>query len=222
MLITFFFSVTGILLSPLLGQYNTGRYFVIGNFLIMKWLRLCCGVKLVVEGQLPTPNHPYVVIVNHQSQWETFFLQWFLYPVATVLKKELLSIPFFGHALKTMQAIGIDRSKPREAIKQTLEQGIDRLDKGYNLLIFPEGTRSPHGQLGNFARGGANIAIRAEKAIIPIAHNAGKCWPSKSRIIYPGTVTLVVGQPVATADRDPRAITQEIQDWIAEQCQRIG
>ncbi len=221
-LIALFFSTSGVLLSPLLGQFNTGRYFVIGNRLIMLWLRLCCGVRLQIEGELPKPHYPYVVVANHQSQWETFFFQWYLYPVATVLKKELLSIPFFGKALRTMQAIGIDRSKPREAIRQTLEEGVDRLQRGYSLLIFPEGTRNPPGKLGNFARGAANIAIRAEESILPIAHNAGHCWPAKSRIIYPGTITLVIGKPVATENREARELTQELQTWFEEQCQRIA
>jgi 1-acyl-sn-glycerol-3-phosphate acyltransferase len=220
--ITVFFSATGVLISPFVSPYNNGRYFVVGNWLIIKWLRVCCGVRLKIEGQMPSPKAPFVVMANHQSQWETFFLQWYLFPVATVLKKELLSIPFFGTALKTMKSIGIDRDNPRASIRQIMEEGVDRISNNYNLLIFPEGTRMPPGQFGNFARGGAGISIKADVPIIPIAHNAGRCWPAKSHVIQPGLITVVVGEPIYPEGREAKQLTQDVAEWIKQQCERIG
>lgn len=220
-LITVFFSLTGIAFTFYLPFHKRSRYFIIGNFLIVGWLRLCCGVRTTVVGTLPKQT-PYVALSKHQSQWETFYLQWFLSPVATVVKKELFSVPFFGWALRMMNAIGIDRSNPRAALKQTMEMGLSRLNQKYNLLIFPEGTRVAPGVRGNYARSGASIAVAAGVPVLPIAHNAGHCWPTKSLVIYPGTITLVIGQPIATEGRDSKAVMEEVASWIEARCAEIG
>lgn len=220
-LITVFFSLSGIALTWFLPFHVRGKYFVIGNSLIVKWLWLCCGVKTRVIGTLPQQT-PYVAISKHQSQWETFYLQWYLFPVATVVKKELFSVPFFGWALRMMNAIAIDRSNPRAALRQTLEKGLQRLASGYNLLIFPEGTRIPHGQKGNYARSGAQIAVKAGVPVLPIAHNAGAVWPGKSFMIRPGTVTLVVGELIHPENKDSKTLMAEVEAWIEARCEEIG
>lgn len=219
-IITLFFSISGILFTWFLPFHLRGRYFVIGNTLIILCLRLFCGVRTQVIGSLPSASKgPYVALAKHQSQWETFYLQWFLFPVATVVKKELLSIPFFGWALRMMNAIGIDRSNPRTAMRQTMEKGTQRLRDGYNLLIFPEGTRVNHGERGKYARGGAGIAVKAGVPILPIAHNAGRLWPAKSLIIHPGVVTLHIGELMDSDGRDPKQLSEEAGEWIEARCQ---
>ncbi|WP_372878180.1 lysophospholipid acyltransferase family protein [Spongiibacter marinus] len=219
-LITLFFSVTGIVFTWFLPFHIRGRYFVIGNALIIVCLRLFCGVRTRVVGELPA-QQPYVALAKHQSQWETFYLQWFLFPVTTVVKKELLSVPFFGWALRMMNAIGIDRSNPRAAMRQTMEQGTRHLANDCNLLIFPEGTRVPHGVRGKYARGGAGIAVKAGVPILPIAHNAGRLWPPKSLLIRPGTVTLWIGGLIDTHDGDPKALAEQAAEWIEQHCDKM-
>src|SRR5690606_40547463 len=77
-----------------------------------------------------------------------------LFPYTTlfrsILKKELLRIPFFGWGLATTRPIAIDRSNPVQALKDVKKKGLARLQQGNNLLIFPEGTRIPLGQVGNY------------------------------------------------------------------------
>ena len=160
-------------------------------------------------------------MAKHQSQWETFYLQWFLFPVATVVKRELFSIPFFGWALRMMNAIGIDRSNPRAAIRQTMEQGLSRLRNNYNVLIFPEGTRTPVGVRGKYARSGAGMAIEAGVPVLPIAHNGGKLWPARGLRIKPGTVILVIGDAIPTAGRESKELSLEVENWIEAQCELI-
>ncbi|MBU0537676.1 MAG: 1-acyl-sn-glycerol-3-phosphate acyltransferase [Gammaproteobacteria bacterium] len=219
-LITVFISVTGLLFTSFLPFHIRGRYFVLGNAAIIYWLRICCGVKTEIRGSLPK-QLPYVAMAKHQSQWETFYLQWYLFPVATVVKRELFNIPFFGWALRMMNAIGIDRSNPRAAMRQTMEQGLARLNNKYNVLIFPEGTRTPIGTRGRYARSGSGMAIAAGVPVVAIAHNGGKLWPVKGLRIMPGTVTLVIGEPIATEGRESRELTLEIENWIEAQCELI-
>ncbi|WP_295873344.1 1-acyl-sn-glycerol-3-phosphate acyltransferase [uncultured Zhongshania sp.] len=219
-LITVFICTTGLLFTSFLPFHVRGRYFVLGNAAIILWLRICCGVKTEVRGKLPS-TVPYVAMAKHQSQWETFYLQWFLFPVATVVKRELFSIPFFGWALRMMNAIGIDRSNPRAAIRQTMEQGLSRLRNNYNVLIFPEGTRTPVGVRGKYARSGAGMAIEAGVPVLPIAHNGGKLWPARGLRIKPGTVILVIGDAIPTAGRESKELSLEVENWIEAQCELI-
>lgn len=220
MLITIFFSVTGVLIFGWMPFKVRGRYFILGNGLIVWWLCLVCGVRYRVVGTLP--QGPYVALSKHSSQWETFFLQWYLFPVCVVLKRELLRIPFFGWALKRMEAIPIDRGNPRQAFRQTITVGAKRLRDGYNVLIFPEGTRIPFGQTGRYARGGAGLAIAGGVPVVPIAHDAGRYWPTRQFLIRPGTVTLVIGDAIPTAGRDSRELTDQVREWIEGQVAELS
>jgi 1-acyl-sn-glycerol-3-phosphate acyltransferase len=75
----------------------------IGEWLILRridfvlfWLGLCCGISVKVSGNIDSLKSPSVVVSNHQSNWKAFFFQQYFTPLCTILKKELLNIPFFG------------------------------------------------------------------------------------------------------------------------------
>ncbi len=220
--LTVFFSLTGVLLFSLLPFRVRGRYMTGWNWCCLQWLRLTCGVSYRVIGAENLPDTPYVAVSKHQSQWETFFLQAYLFPVCFVLKQELLKIPLFGWGLRLMNPIAIDRANPRQAMRQIQDDGLQRLKDGYSVLIFPEGTRTAPGQVGKYARGGANMAIAAEVPLVPVALNAGECWPADELVKHSGTVTFVIGEPLTTADVDSRALTEQAQQWIEEQMLEIN
>lgn len=184
------------------------------NAIIIKWLNISCGIKLKVDGLENIPSTPCVVLSKHQSGWETFYLQRVLRPVSTILKKELFWIPFFGWGLYFMHPIAINRSNPREAMKQILSQGKARLAEGNNILIYPEGTRTPVGKAGNYGRSGAALAIAAGVPVVPVAQNSGYCWPAHTFIKWPGTIQVSIGQPIDTTDANSRELTEQIKEWI--------
>ncbi|KAF0809588.1 phospholipid/glycerol acyltransferase [Alcanivorax sp. S71-1-4] len=178
-------------------------------------LRHINGIQVEVRGRENLPaGESVVVMANHQSQWETFFLQLLIAPQATVLKRELLRVPFFGWALALLDPIAIDRSKPGDALKTILRVGRKRLAEGTNVVIFPEGTRQAPGQVGRFNAGGAMLACQAGVRVVPIAHNAGRFWPARSLMRYPGTVTVDIGPPIETAGRKAQAVSTEVEGWI--------
>lgn len=180
-------------------------------------LRHLNGVKIEVEGLEHIPkDRPVVVMCNHQSQWETFYLQLLISPQATLLKRELLWVPFFGWALALLKPIAIDRSKGSQALKTLLRVGQQRLEDGISVVIYPEGTRQPAGTLGSFNVGGAMLAARAGVEVLPIAHNSGDCWPSRSLLRLPGTIRLRIGEPLTVADKSPKQITAEAKAWIQQ------
>lgn len=209
--------VFAVLIWPLLPYAIRWRIITQWNRFTLLLLRLCCGIKLQIIGKVDKSAYPCVIVANHQSTWETMFLQHYFGPVSTILKKELLRIPFFGWGLATMRPIAIDRSNPIQALKDVKTKGLARLKQGNNLLIFPEGTRVPPGKKLKYARSAADIACTAGVPVIPVAHNGAECWPHKTLIKYPGTITVVVGDPVPVAGRDRKELTDYLQNWIEAQ-----
>lgn len=194
---------------------------VLWNRFIMLWIYITCGIRFKIIGQRQHPVEPAVIISKHASTWETMFLQYYFAPTSTILKKELLRIPFFGWGLATLKPIAIDRSSPIKALKKVKADGKKRLAEGINVLVYPEGTRIPYGQAGNYARSGTDIACAAGVPVIPVAHNAGKYWPNKQLIKTPGTITVVIGEPIATEGKNSKQLTAEIKEWIEENIQKM-
>src|SRR5690606_5370489 len=109
------------------------------------------------EGQEHIPDTPCVVVSNHESAWETFFLGWLFRPQATVLKKELLNIPLFGWGLRMLKPIPLDRDKPTAALKLVLREGTAAIQDGCWVVIYPEGTRVRPMMTSRFNKGGAML-----------------------------------------------------------------
>lgn len=219
---TIWFGVTTPLLVKPLGYMACVRYINWWNRGVIVWLRWVCGVRYRVEGLENIPLRPYVVVAKHQSQWETFFLQLPFAPVCTILKKELVEMPVFGWGLATVKPIAIDRSARREALKQILDDGCSRLGEGISVLIFPEGTRTEIGKVGRYARGGADLAVKGNVPLLPVAHNAGECWPGKKFLKYPGLVTVVIGEPLHADGTDSRTLMNRAQEWIEDEVKRVS
>ncbi len=198
------------LMLPLRGRF---RLFNCHNRFIMRWLSLTCGVRYRIEGRERVPEGPCVVLANHQSEWETVYLQLLKTPICTVLKQELLSIPLFGWGVRLLKPIPLDRSKPSTAMRQVLSHGKQRLDEGLSVLIFPEGTRVAPGQRRRFNKSGAVIACRAGVPVLPVAHNAGERW-GRHWVKQPGELRVVVGEPIATEGRTPDAVMADVEQWI--------
>ncbi|MDU9392797.1 lysophospholipid acyltransferase family protein [Pseudomonas sp. zfem002] len=185
-------------------------------------VRLFLGIKVKVTGAEHIPERPCVIVSNHQSTWETFFLSAYFQPLSQVLKRELLYVPFFGWAMAMLRPIAIDRDNPKLALKQVASKGDKLLKENTWVLIFPEGTRVPFGQIGKFSRSGAALAVNANLPVLPIAHNAGKYWPKEGWGKRAGTIEVVIGAPMWAEGNGPRA-TAELNDRAAawnEQTQR--
>jgi len=184
--------------------------------------RVFLNIKVKVSGAENIPKQPCVILSNHQSTWETFFLSAYFSPLSQVLKRELLYVPFFGWAMAMLRPIAIDRDNPKAALKQVASEGDKLLKDGVWVLIFPEGTRVPFGQIGKFSRGGTALAVNAGLPVLPIAHNAGKFWPKQGWNKRAGTIEVVIGTPMYAEGTGPRAIA-ELNDRAAawnEQTQR--
>lgn len=218
----FLFAIT-IFYGTLLGTIGWFLRLSLRHRLARSWarlglagLRLLCGLDYRVQGleQLATlPNA--VVLVKHQSAWETLALR-LLLPLhhTPILKRELLWLPFFGWALAACRPIAINRGTPKQALKQVLREGGERIARGEWLLLFPEGTRVAPGQRHRYGASGAMIAKRSGVAVVPVVHNAGVFWGRNAFIKYPGTIDLRFGPPMATSEHSAQQITDAVEAWI--------
>ncbi len=211
--LTFIIGIISLLVWPL--PLNA-RYAVLIQWAtwVMVWTRWMCGIRYEVEGAENIPEGPAIVVSNHQSSWEVIFFQYYLPPQTWVVKRELFRIPFFGWSMKSLHPIAIDRSKRVSALDQLIRQGKQHLEQGRWVIIFPEGTRSKPGQVRKFSSGAAALAKAAGVPLLPVAHNAGRYWPAKRLIKYPGTVKVKFGPVIEPGDRPARVINREVQDWI--------
>ncbi|MBP7451778.1 MAG: 1-acyl-sn-glycerol-3-phosphate acyltransferase [Ottowia sp.] len=176
------------------------------------------GFENLPKGELD----PAVLLVKHQSTWETFSMVAIMpHPLAFVFKKELLYVPFFGWAMARMDMIHIDRSRRTEAFNKVVEQGHKLLAKGVWVIMFPEGTRIPRGQKGRYQSGGTRLAIETGAPVIPVAVTSAKCWPRKAFIKKPGIVDISIGPPIPSVGRKPTELMREVEAWIEAEMLRL-
>jgi 1-acyl-sn-glycerol-3-phosphate acyltransferase len=196
------------------------------------WLKLSVrsgefllGIRNQVIGfeNLPVGDKaPAVLLVKHQSTWETFCMPALMpHPLAYVFKKELLYVPFFGWAMGRMDMIHIDRSKRAQAFNKVVAQGQRLVDQGTWVIMFPEGTRIARGEKGVYKSGGTRLAIATGAPVIPIAVTSAKCWPRKALIKRPGTVQFSIGKPISSVGRKPDELMREVEAWIEAEMRRL-
>jgi 1-acyl-sn-glycerol-3-phosphate acyltransferase len=214
------FAVLVLICWPLGHRYS--YYFARAwALLVLQLARYICGLRYRVRGIENIPEEGCIFFVKHSSAFETFGSLAIFPRSCWVLKKELLWVPFFGWALIPLDSIAIDRSKGSIAVKQVIAQGINRLKRGINIVVFPEGTRMPAGTTKRYGISGTLLAQESGSPIVPVAHNAGYFWPRRGRGIIPGEIDIVIGKPVMATDREPREINQEIQDWIESEVAKL-
>ena len=200
------------MIGPFLGLENRLKLFSLWPKFANWFLHVSCRIKVEVIGQENLPTEPCVIVSNHQGQWETYSMQYLFHPMCTLLKKELLYIPLWGWAMKMLNPIAINRSKPKEAILQTLEEGSNRLKNGMYVLLFPEGTRVKAGMVGKYARSSFELAKRNGVMVLPLCHNSGDCWPAHKFIKNPGKIKLIIGEPFYVEDSKQSA--SDVRKWV--------
>lgn len=206
-------------LMPLKARFFTVHLWRMGFMFLVRWV---LGVKMEVRGRENIPARPVLVLAKHQSAWETVALQEIFVPTVFVLKQELLKIPFFGWGLAALRMIAIDRNAGKEALRQMLEQGKERLEQGIWVVVFPEGTRVPPGERVRYKPGAAYLATKTGTPVLPVAHNAGELWPKRAWIIRPGTITVSIGPAIATQGLKDAEVNAAVEAWIEAEMRRLA
>ncbi|MDQ8023861.1 MAG: lysophospholipid acyltransferase family protein [Moraxellaceae bacterium] len=199
------------------------RYKVISKWAqsMMPLIRIVLGIRYRVIGRENLPAVPSVILSKHQSAWETIAFQAIFPPIAFVLKRELLRLPFFGWGLAQMPIISIDRAAGKDALLQVVDQGKARIAEGFWVVVFPEGTRAAIGSQKRYKVGGASLAIGANAPVVPVAHNAGEFWRRNAFVKRPGEVVVSIGPAI-----DPKGLSAEelnirVEAWIEGEMRRL-
>jgi 1-acyl-sn-glycerol-3-phosphate acyltransferase len=218
--LTIFFSLVAFLSFPFSAHV---RYQLITGYnRTVIWLaRWVLDIRYVVEGREHLPKQPAIILAKHQSAWETVAFLFLFPPVSPVIKRELLMVPFFGWAFQMLSPIAIDRGAGREALKQIVKQGREKLAQGFWVLVFPEGTRVAPGEKGRYGIGGSWLAAETGAPIVPVAHNAGEVWPKNAFIKRPGTVTVRIGPVIETTGKSAAELTRAVEAWIETEMTRL-
>jgi 1-acyl-sn-glycerol-3-phosphate acyltransferase len=173
-----------------------------------------------IEGtHLLDPSRPYVFVANHSSFTDIFLVVRLPWEMKWLSKKSIFSIPLLGWQMRVAGDVPIvrgDRASAREAMGKMRRH----LENGVSVILFPEGTRSPDGKLGEFRDGAFRLAIEAGVDVVPLAIvGATRALPKRSLLFRPSTAMLHVLAPVATAglsSEDARRLGATVRDRIAE------
>jgi 1-acyl-sn-glycerol-3-phosphate acyltransferase len=216
-----FFLVTGFfgtlaLLASLVAK--TGRT---QHRIARVWAHACVwisGSPLVIRGAENLARHPVAVYAaNHTSYMDTPVVFSALpFQFRILAKKELWSMPFIGWYLNRSGQIPVETGN---GTLLSLGAGVKALRSGMPLFVFPEGSRTPNGELQAFMSGAAFLAIRAQVPLVPIAlRGVYDLLPMHTRHFYPGELVLTVGEPIETRGmsiRQADELTERLRSTIA-------
>ncbi len=187
------------------------------------WGKSCltiAGLKLKITGTENLPSHgPVIYASNHQSNFDIPIMYAGL-PIQFrwLAKQELFDIPFFGAAMKHSGYIPIDRSNRRKSM-ESFELAAHKVKDGTSVIIFPEGTRTPDGNVQPFKKGALLLAAKAHVPVVPITIKGSYQVQSKNSLkIHPGPIELVISPPLDTTEmktRDIEALNEKIHTTIA-------
>ena len=175
------------LAMPLPALLTVARWWARSSIFLM---RVICNIKVEFHGAEKIPKGPLIVASKHQSMWETFALLQFFERPLFIVKRELLWIPVFGLFLLKADMIAVDRSAGGRALIRMTRRAGEAVRAGRQLVIFPEGTRTPVGAPPRYKAGVGQVYVDSGVACLPVALNSGLFWPRRTFMRYPGTLVV--------------------------------
>lgn len=184
-----------------------------------------CGSKVTVVGaeNLPPEDQAVVYVANHQSNFDIpVAVKYIPQTKVFVVKEELKKIPFFDCWIRGIGCIYIARGDGRKALESILAS-VKMVKSGMSVMIFPEGTRSQDGTLGEFKAGALKVASKANAAVVPIVFDGTKdVMPKGKKLFYNRPVTMTILPPIPAEEVKAMA-TNDLADKVKQQiAQTLG
>ena len=190
--VTFLYVLAGIVAS-LFGQNAT-------HAVVVSWVdfhhgltKHLLGIRVRVEGRIP-PG-PKFVAVKHEAMFETIEMVRLSHLPVIVIKRELADIPLFGWLTRRYGVIPVERSAGAKALRGLVSEGMAAMASGRSVIIYPEGTRVPHGRSPPLRSGFAGLYRVLGLPVVPVAVDSGRLW-GRGLVKHSGIVTLKVGAPI--------------------------
>ena len=166
-------------------SWAIAKYWRNSNVAFLRWI---VGVETEVTGAENIPPGACIIAAKHQSDWDIFaILPHTDEQPAYIAKKELIDIPFFGQAAKSINTIPIDRKLGAQAIPEMLRAAGEALSRGCRIVIYPEGTRKKPLADPAYRQGVTRLYEALNVPVVPVALNSGLYWGKLSLTIWPGT-----------------------------------
>lgn len=198
------------------GRYTVGRWF---RRAAMACVKLIPVWHFRTEGVLiEDPRRPYVAVANHESFADIFLISHLPWEMKWLSKEAIFRIPVMGWMMRMAGDIAVQRGE-RNSREQAVAEIHDRLDKRVSVMILPEGTRSPDGELLPFRNGAFRVAIDRQLPILPIAVAGTREAMAKHSLRFNHARAIVrVLEPVETTGltiSDLPEVRDRVRDSIA-------
>ena len=183
------------------------------------------GTEVIVKGEENIPAGSVLLVANHEGNFDIpVLLGHIKKPFGFISKIEVKKIPVVWKWMDVMNCVFMDRKDRRQSIK-AIREGIAIMKAGHSIVVFPEGTRSLGGPVGEFKAGSLRLATDAKSPIIPIAiHGTSTVMEKNKGWIKPGKVIISV-MPAITHEQyeqmDSKELTQFVQNIIVEEKQKL-
>lgn len=180
---------------------------IASRYVASKWGRLIgwlTPMLVTVEGkENADPKRTYVVVLNHQSQYDIFLVYgWLNLDLKWVMKAELRKLPGVGPGCEKAGHIFVDRSNPEQA-RRAVTEALDRVGDGVGILFFAEGSRSEDGKLKAFKKGAFRTAVSQQLPILPVTIDGTRnIQRPHSWLIRPGRVRMVIHPAIEVDGND--------------------
>jgi len=186
--------------------------------LAARWARFIAHLtpmRVQLEGaENIEPGQSYVVVCNHQSQYDIPLIYGFCgLDLRWVMKSEIGKLPFIAQGCRAIGHIFIDRGNPDQA-RAKINCAVAKLPRGTGVLFFPEGTRSRTGDLIKFRKGAFRVAVDRNLPVLPMTVvGTRSLLPAGSLRIRPGRVRLIIHPPIRPGD-------QPVDEAVTDLCRR--
>ena len=155
--------------------------------------RSLLGIRTMVDGVMPTG--PLLIAGKHESMFETIEILRIADTPVVVLKHELSVVPLFGWLTRRYGVIPVEREAGAKALRQMVKLGRQAVAEGRPVVIFPEGTRVPHGTRPELRAGFAGLYRALGLPVVPIAVDSGRLW-TRGLLKRGGTIRFRIGETI--------------------------
>lgn len=180
------------LISPQ-ALWASSRLWARYHYWCVRWL---LGIRVNVRGEFPTRDA--IIAIKHESALETIETLRLIDRPAVVMKAELFSIPVWGAVAKRHGSIPVARETGSAALRRMLKAANEAMAQLRPIVIFPEGSRVPHGESPPTKPGIAGLYKTLGVPVVPVALDSGRLWKRRSFIKRAGIVTVQIGDPIPT------------------------
>jgi 1-acyl-sn-glycerol-3-phosphate acyltransferase len=187
---TALFVVAGIVMT-IFGQGATRRLVRGWCTFNHRFAKVLLGIRPEVEGRIP--EGAVLIAVKHESMYETLEMVRIAETPVVVMKRQLVDIPFFGWLTRRYGVISVDRGAGSKALREMIASGRSAAGTGRAILIYPEGTRVPHGEAPELRSGFAGLYRALGLPVVPVAVDSGRLW-TKGLLKRAGTIHFRIGE----------------------------